>query len=139
MYLETCWCSLRDFLNNQFENQNLRLSQGDIVIYIYVCVYIYIILVTYIHLCYLLIFFIVPEVEVKSLSHVRLFVTLSTVAHQAPVSMGFPKQESWSRLPFPSLLCLLHGRQTLYCLSHQGSPYYSWTTVIFISQPKHST
>ena len=28
--------------------------------------------------------------------------TQSTVAHQAPVSMGFPRQESWSELPFPS-------------------------------------
>ena len=26
-----------------------------------------------------------------------------TVAHQAPPSMGFPEQEYWSRLPFPSL------------------------------------
>ena len=25
-----------------------------------------------------------------------------TVAHQAPLSMGFPKQEYWSGLPFPS-------------------------------------
>ena len=25
-----------------------------------------------------------------------------TVAHQAPLSMGFPKQEYWSSLPFPS-------------------------------------
>ena len=24
-----------------------------------------------------------------------------TVVHQAPQSMGFPKQEYWSRLPFP--------------------------------------
>ena len=29
-------------------------------------------------------------------------VTLWTVAHQAPLSMGFPRQEHWSRLPFPS-------------------------------------
>ena len=35
------------------------------------------------------------------LSHVRLFVTLWTVAHQAPLSMGFPKEEYWSGLPFP--------------------------------------
>ena len=27
---------------------------------------------------------------------------LWTVAHQAPLSMGFPKQEYWSGLPFPS-------------------------------------
>ena len=45
-----------------------------------------------------------PYVKVKLLSHVRLFVTLSpwTVAHQAPPSMGFSRQEYWSGLPFPS-------------------------------------
>ena len=37
----------------------------------------------------------------KSLSHVQLFVTLWTVAPQAPLSMGFSRQESWSGLPFP--------------------------------------
>ena len=40
--------------------------------------------------------------KVKSLSRVRLFVTPWTVAHQAPLSMGFSKQEYWSGLPFPS-------------------------------------
>ena len=40
--------------------------------------------------------------KVKSLSHVRLFVTLWTVAHKAPPSMGFLRQEYWSGLPFPS-------------------------------------
>ena len=34
-------------------------------------------------------------------SHVWLFVTLWTVAHQAPLCMGFSKQENWSRLPCP--------------------------------------
>ena len=34
------------------------------------------------------------------LSHARLFVTPWTVAHQAPPSMGFPRQEYWSGLPF---------------------------------------
>ena len=34
-------------------------------------------------------------------SHVWLFVTLWTVACQAPLSMGFSKQEYWSGLPFP--------------------------------------
>ena len=37
-----------------------------------------------------------------SLSCVRLFVTLWTVAHQAPLSMGFSRQEYWSGLLFPS-------------------------------------
>ena len=35
-------------------------------------------------------------------SHVRLLVTPWTVAHQAPLSMGFSRQEYWSGLPFPS-------------------------------------
>ena len=40
--------------------------------------------------------------SVKLLSHVWLFVTLWTVAHQAPPSMGFSRQEYWSGLPLPS-------------------------------------
>ena len=36
------------------------------------------------------------------LSHVQLFVTPWTVARQAPLPMGFPRQEYWSGLPFPS-------------------------------------
>ena len=35
----------------------------------------------------------------QSLSRVRLFVTPWTVAHQAPLSMGFSRQEYWSGLP----------------------------------------
>ena len=40
--------------------------------------------------------------EVKSLSCVQLFVTPWTIANQAPLSMGFSKEEYWSGLPFPS-------------------------------------
>ena len=42
------------------------------------------------------------HMHAQSLSHVLLFVTPWTVAHQAPLSMGFPRQEYWSELPFPS-------------------------------------
>ena len=35
-------------------------------------------------------------------SHVQLFATLWTVAHQASLSMAFSRQEYWSGLPFPS-------------------------------------
>ena len=42
------------------------------------------------------------KVKVKSLSCVRLFATPWTVARQAPLSMGFSRQEYWSGLPFPS-------------------------------------
>ena len=34
-------------------------------------------------------------------SRVRLFTTLWTIAHKAPLSMGFSRQEYWSELPFP--------------------------------------
>ena len=35
-------------------------------------------------------------------SRVRLCVTPQTAAHQAPLSLGFSRQEHWSGLPFPS-------------------------------------
>ena len=44
----------------------------------------------------------IQKVKVKSLSCVRLFATPWAVAHQAPPSMGFSRQEYWSGLPFPS-------------------------------------
>ena len=40
--------------------------------------------------------------KVKSLSRVRLFATLWTVGHQAPLSMEFSRQVYWTGLPFPS-------------------------------------
>ena len=43
-------------------------------------------------------------VNVQLLSHVQLFETPWTVAHQAPLSMGFSRQEYWS-----GLSCLLPG------------------------------
>ena len=36
------------------------------------------------------------------ISHVQLFMTPWTVAHQAPPSMGLYREEYWSGLPFPS-------------------------------------
>ena len=59
------------------------------------------------------------------------FATPWIVTHQAPRSMGFPSQEDWMGCYFllqgifPTQvlnLGLLHCRQILYCLSHQGSP-----------------
>ena len=58
--------------------------------------------------------------------------TLWTVACQAPLSMEFSRQEYWSGLPCPPPGDLpnpgpnpgvLHCRQILYHLSHQGSPW----------------
>ncbi|CAI9171063.1 unnamed protein product [Rangifer tarandus platyrhynchus] len=73
-------------------------------------------------------------VKLRSLSCfscVQLFVTLWTVTHQAPLSMGFSRQEYWSGLPCPSAggladpgtePGLLHCRRIPYCLSHRGEP-----------------
>ena len=67
----------------------------------------------------------------------QLFVIPWTVAHQTLLSMGFPRQEYWSGLAFPSPgdlpdqgsnLGLLHCRRILYSLSCQGSqvPQMLW-------------
>ena len=42
------------------------------------------------------------KVKVKSLSRARLLATPWTAAHQAPLSMGFSRQEYWSGVPLPS-------------------------------------
>ena len=42
------------------------------------------------------------KVKVKSLRCVRLFATPWTVAYQAPLSLGFSRQEYWSGVPLPS-------------------------------------
>ena len=42
------------------------------------------------------------KVKVKSLSRVQLFATPWTVAYQAPLSMGFSRDDCWSGLPLPS-------------------------------------
>ena len=51
---------------------------------------------------FLSLFLLIFKVKVKSLSCVWLFETPWTVAYQAPPSMGFPRQEYWNGLPFPS-------------------------------------
>ena len=72
-------------------------------------------------------------VHVCKLSHVQLFVTPWTVAHQAHLSMRLSSQEYWSGLPFsppgnflnpsikPCLLHLLHWQADSLPLSHLGS------------------
>ena len=71
------------------------------------------------------------------LSHVQLFVTPWSVAHQAPLSMGFSRQEYWSGLPGilprdrhdPGIeltsLHLLHWQVDSLPLSHLRSPILS--------------
>ena len=58
------------------------------------------------------------KVKVKSLSRVRLFATPWTVAHQAPLSMRFPRQEYRSGLPCPPLGDLPDPGRLNPCLLH---------------------
>ena len=43
-----------------------------------------------------------PLLLLSHFSRVRLCATPETAAHQAPLSLGFSRQEHWSGLPFPS-------------------------------------
>ena len=71
------------------------------------------------------------KILVVVLSYVQLFVNPWTVAHQAPLSVGFPRQEYWSGCYFllqeifltqGSNLWILHWHVDSLPLSHQGSP-----------------
>ena len=69
------------------------------------------------------------------LSRVRLFAIPWTVARQAPLFMGFSRQEHWSGWPFPPLgdlpdpgiephlLCLLHWQAILYHCAVWGAQW----------------
>ena len=48
------------------------------------------------------------------LSHVRLLATPWTAAYEAPLSMGFSRQEYWSGVPLPSPN--IHFRLTKFTL-----------------------
>ena len=74
------------------------------------------------------------KVKVKSLSHARLSATPWTAARQAPLSMGFSRQEYWSGVPLPSPevvfsveLILLHYCETLSTLL-----FIPWIVCVFL-------
>ena len=62
------------------------------------------------------------NVKVKLLSRVWLLVTPWTAAYQAPPSMGFSRQECWSRLPLPSPLSLLVWANEVFLVSQTVPP-----------------
>ena len=59
------------------------------------------------------------KVKVKSLSRVWLVATPWTAAHQAPLCMGFSRQEYWSGVPSPS--------PTDWSRDHEMLTFKSWT------------
>ena len=50
----------------------------------------------------------------QSLTHIRLFAAPWTVARQLPLSLGFPRQEYWNGLPFPSPECTVCTDTKIY-------------------------
>ena len=50
-------------------------------------------------------------------SHVQLCATPETAAHQAPLSLGFSKQQHWSGLPFPSPMQKSESEVAQLCLT----------------------
>ena len=54
------------------------------------------------------------KARVKLFSHVRLFETPWTVAHQVLPSMGFSRQEYWSGLPLPSPIKYIHTQYSTF-------------------------
>ena len=68
------------------------------------------------------------------LSHVQLFVTAWTVALQAPLFMGFSRQDYWSELPFPPPRALPDPGM------EPGSPVFPvWTGGSFPTMPSGKT
>ena len=59
-----------------------------------------------------------PVSMLSRFSHVRLYATLWTLAHQVPLSMEFSRQEYWSGLPCPPPGDLLTQRLNVSCLLH---------------------
>ena len=64
------------------------------------------------------------KAKVKSLNHVKLIVTPWTAAYQAPLSMGFSRQEYWSELPFPSPF-LFATQWTIQSMEFSRPEYWS--------------
>ena len=68
------------------------------------------------------------------MSLVQLCVTPWTVACQAPLSMGFPRQEYWSGLPFPSPGVFFFPRLNSYLL-HWKVDFFFFTTELYQGNP----
>ena len=87
------------------------------------------------------------KAEVKSLSRVRLLATPWTAAYQAPLSMGFSRQEYWNGVPLPSPMhqaslskCLLDDFiwMSNWCLKGNMFKTDLWTFPLNLFYPKSS-
>ena len=67
-----------------------------------------------------------PHATVWLLSHFRLFV--ESVACQSPLSVGFPRQESWNGLLFPAPGDLPNPRVQPHLVEPPGKPFHHVTS-----------
>ena len=78
----------------------------------------------------------VAAAAAKSLSRVRLCAIPEKVAHQAPLSLGFSRQEHWSGLPFPSPMRKSEVAQLCPTLSNPLDCGPSGSSIHGIFQPR---
>ena len=75
------------------------------------------------------------KMKVKLLSRVRLFTTPWTAAFQAPLSMGFSRQEYWSWVPSPSpYMRYTHHIYHIYIYRHTfvtHSIYHTYLCLVY--------
>ena len=74
------------------------------------------------------------KVKVKSLSRVGLVVTPWTAAYQAPLSMGFSRQEYWSGVPLPSPW--VYATQAISFLAFKWILLKLWTSAFALFKRK---
>ena len=66
------------------------------------------------------------EMLFQLLSSARLFATPGTVAPQASLSMGFPRQKYWRGLPFPSPIEMYYTDTINKNQFNKANIYHSW-------------
>ena len=86
------------------------------------------------------------KVKVKSLSCVRPSVTPWTAAFQAPPSMGFSRQEYWSRVPLPlpinAKVCIKNILLRIKCSKYSEAhifPLRTWTPLLLVRHCREHT
>ena len=76
------------------------------------------------------------KVKVRLPSHVWLFTTPWTAAYQAPPSMGFSRQEYWSRVPLPSPKSLLQHHNLKASILHCSAFFMVHFSHLYITTGK---
>ena len=76
------------------------------------------------------------KVKVKSLSPVRHLATPWTAAYQAPLSMGFARQEYWSGVPLPSLIYIYIYCKDFISILYMYGHWWIYIYILNVNSPK---